>query len=543
MSFCVLSLRRKFATKTEITMTIDELRSAAAVVRDATEEGENTATRIGQLFLDTVNTLCNVSTNAIKGYVVISSTSDLPTSPTTDQQMKGYLLDTTLYVWVGTGGDTLDGKYQSAQLRGADGAPGEPGPKGDSGVSLGDVVLVNDLTTGGEGNALSAEMGKVLNEKIENKVVQSTGTSTTAVMSQKAVSDKLSEVGDKVEELDNKLSTVTTGESDSNEDNIIIERDSGEVIVEITPEYSNFQNLMSNGKRVLTTDDANIPEPIYSEEEEIIFSNKDETEKFAVVNKNGVLAKGFFDLNGNSINADNQLAGKTIRIFGGSVAWMLDKYEAGNILREKTSAILIDSAISGAGFCNNISIENGVVVYTDDAQIQREVDIATTDDQPKADIYILWASTNDGNLPTGTWEDYSAIDGFDENKRLTQCGGINYCIKKLQEFAPSSKIVIIGSLKWFKANNEGYYEFSNSLEGGFKQKVDGQRDCASRFSLPFFNLWENSNINEYNYDFYFYHGEGDVVYPTTIHGNDGVHPNNVGYIMIVNKIINFLKNI
>lgn len=147
-------------------MTIDELRSAAAVVRDATEEGENTATRIGQLFLDTVNTLCNLSTNAIKGYVVISSTSDLPTSPTTDQQMKGYLLGTMLYVWVGTGGDTLDGKYQSAQLKGED---GKTGPKGDSGVSLGEVVLVNDLTTGGEGNALSAGMGKVLNEKIKNK--------------------------------------------------------------------------------------------------------------------------------------------------------------------------------------------------------------------------------------------------------------------------------------------------------------------------------------------------------------------------------------
>lgn len=147
--------------------TIDELRSAAAVVRDATEEGENTATRIGQLFLDTVNTLCNVSTNAIKGYVVISSTSDLPTSPTTEQQMKGYLLGTTLYVWVGTGGDTLDGKYQSVQLKGTDGAPGGPGPKGDSGVDLGQVVLVNDLTTGGEGNALSAEMGKTLNERLE----------------------------------------------------------------------------------------------------------------------------------------------------------------------------------------------------------------------------------------------------------------------------------------------------------------------------------------------------------------------------------------
>lgn len=151
-------------------MTIDELRSAAAVVRDATEEGENTATRIGQLFLDTVNTLCNVSTNAIKGYVVISSTSDLPTSPTTEQQMKGYLLGTVLYVWVGTGGDTLGGKYQSAQLKGADGAPGEKGDKGESGVHLGDVALVNDLTTGGEVSALTAEMGKVLGS-MSGKVV------------------------------------------------------------------------------------------------------------------------------------------------------------------------------------------------------------------------------------------------------------------------------------------------------------------------------------------------------------------------------------
>lgn len=151
-------------------MTIDELRSAAAVVRDATEEGENTATRIGQLFLDTVNTLCNVSTNAIKGYVVISSTSDLPTSPTTEQQMKGYLLGTVLYVWVGTGGDTLGGKYQSAQLKGADGAPGEKGDKGESGVHLGDVKLVNNLTEGGEESALSAEMGKMLGSML-GKVV------------------------------------------------------------------------------------------------------------------------------------------------------------------------------------------------------------------------------------------------------------------------------------------------------------------------------------------------------------------------------------
>lgn len=148
--------------------TIDELKSAAAEVRDATEERENTALRIGQLFLDAIDTLGNVSVNGIKGYEVISSTDDLPANPTSEQQQKGYLLGTVLYVYVGTGGDTLEGKYQSAQLKGADGAPGEPGPKGDSGVDLGEVVLVNDLTTGGEVNALSAEMGKELKGMIDN---------------------------------------------------------------------------------------------------------------------------------------------------------------------------------------------------------------------------------------------------------------------------------------------------------------------------------------------------------------------------------------
>ena len=107
-----------------------------------------------------------VTEESIKSWVVIESTDDLPEEPTPAEQEKAYVLaeGSTLYVYVGEGGDTLDGSYKSVTMKGADGAPGEPGPKGDSGVHLGDVVLVNDLTTGGEGNALSAEMGKELAE-------------------------------------------------------------------------------------------------------------------------------------------------------------------------------------------------------------------------------------------------------------------------------------------------------------------------------------------------------------------------------------------
>lgn len=159
------------------TTGLTELISA---LRAETETDSISPERVGYVLQQIVDKLPSASMqlNAIKGYVVISNTSDLPTSPTTEQQMKGYLLGTMLYVWVGAGGDTLDGKYQSAQLKGADGAPGEPGPKGDSGVDLGEAVLVNDLTTGGSEKVLSAEMGKVLGERTVMRKVLSAAICT-----------------------------------------------------------------------------------------------------------------------------------------------------------------------------------------------------------------------------------------------------------------------------------------------------------------------------------------------------------------------------
>lgn len=139
--------------------TIDELKSAAAEVRDATEEGENTALRIGQLFLDAIDTLGNVSVNGIKGYEVISSTDDLPANPTSEQQQKGYLMGTILYVYVGTGGDTLEGKYQSAELRGETGHT----------VNIGEALIADNLTTDDATQLLSARQGKVLKDLVDSQ--------------------------------------------------------------------------------------------------------------------------------------------------------------------------------------------------------------------------------------------------------------------------------------------------------------------------------------------------------------------------------------
>jgi len=136
-----------------------------------------------------------VTQESIKGWVVIESTDDLPEEPTPEEQMKAYVLadESTLYVYVGEGGDTLGGKWQSAQLQGPKGNPGTPlgeteivddldSDAADKVLSakqgkvlkgmIGNIEIpvVNDLTTGGEASALSAEMGKELEVKKMDKV-------------------------------------------------------------------------------------------------------------------------------------------------------------------------------------------------------------------------------------------------------------------------------------------------------------------------------------------------------------------------------------
>ncbi|MBQ9466045.1 MAG: hypothetical protein IJU62_03600, partial [Muribaculaceae bacterium] len=126
-----------------------------SALRAETEADSVSPERVGYVLQQIVDALPEASTaiNSIKSYVVIESTDDLPSNPSADEQMKGYIHGTTLYVYVGAGGDTLDGKYEGVELQ---------GPQGNPGVSLGEVELVDDLTTGGSDKALSARQGVVL---------------------------------------------------------------------------------------------------------------------------------------------------------------------------------------------------------------------------------------------------------------------------------------------------------------------------------------------------------------------------------------------
>ena len=61
----------------------------------------------------------------LTGYVSVASTDDLPDE---GQPTLGYLCGTNLYLYVGTGGDTKEGKYQNCgSFRGPQGLQGDPG--------------------------------------------------------------------------------------------------------------------------------------------------------------------------------------------------------------------------------------------------------------------------------------------------------------------------------------------------------------------------------------------------------------------------------
>lgn len=178
---------------------VDKL-SAFSLVRYSTQEDYTqkydnlnaTLTDLGDTSLVTiygpkpVALVCNLT-----GYKVLGKETDLPLEPSTT----GYLISDNLYVYVGEGGDTLDGKYKNCGpfrgfkgdqgIQGVQGEKGEKGDKGDKGDqgekgdtgpqgpqgnsgyqgAAGELEIVNDLTTGGADKALSAEMGKELAKK------------------------------------------------------------------------------------------------------------------------------------------------------------------------------------------------------------------------------------------------------------------------------------------------------------------------------------------------------------------------------------------
>lgn len=103
----------------------------------------------------------SIEINGLGGYVALDSIQELPTQPTNPNL--GYLIDDKLYVYVGTGGDTLDGKYKDCGE-----FKGPQGEQGPNGVSLGDVEIADNQTTDDATKVLSARQGYILDQKVND---------------------------------------------------------------------------------------------------------------------------------------------------------------------------------------------------------------------------------------------------------------------------------------------------------------------------------------------------------------------------------------
>lgn len=99
--------------------TLDDLENKTGVEKESMVPDGNAVDDI----MRNVQAIAQEAGYKLGGFVVLESVDDLPVNPT--DKTIGYLIDGDLYLWVGEGGDTADGKYQNCgTIRGSDGPPG-----------------------------------------------------------------------------------------------------------------------------------------------------------------------------------------------------------------------------------------------------------------------------------------------------------------------------------------------------------------------------------------------------------------------------------
>ena len=210
--------------------------------------------------------------------------------------------------------------------------------------------------------------------------------------------------------------------------------------------------------------------------------------------------------------------GKSVGVFGGSLSVNAESETAKNLWRKYLAMDVTSYGIAGAGFSSQQSTTTS---------IQRQVDSAGV-----KDVYILWASTNDftNNREVGSYTDYTYLDNYDESKLTTQCGGINYCLKKLYEKNPLCEVYFFTGIDFFTSES-GYNPFTqitNSLGYTYQDYVDAQKKCCELFSIPVLDQNSISGLNYFNYTQFF--------------KDDNRHMKNSGYEKIAYQQLQFLAN-
>ena len=185
---------------------------------------------------------------------------------------------------------------------------------------------------------------------------------------------------------------------------------------------------------------------------------------------------------------------QTIALFGGSFSVIPASDVATGYWEEQLGAKVTKYGVGGAGFSNLSQGEH--------KHIQWQIDQACKSDAPVYDTYILWASTNDfqqANTLAGDAWDYTEYDNFDTSKLNTQCGGINYAIKRIREKAPGARILFMTSTKCFNHPGSGTNINYQGPEAGMNTFVEKQMLCCQAAGVPFLDLFTLPPFDDNNF--------------------------------------------
>lgn len=213
---------------------------------------------------------------------------------------------------------------------------------------------------------------------------------------------------------------------------------------------------------------------------------------------------------------------QSIALFGGSFTVTEASAVATDYWEEQLNATVTKYGVGGAGFSNTTQDEG--------KHIQWQIDQACAPDAPVYDTYVLWASTNDfsqANTLSGDPWDYTEYDGFDLGKLNTQCGGINYAIKRIREKAPKARILFMTSTKCLNTPGSGTDINYRGPECGMNLFVNKQMLCCRAADIPYLDQFTVPPFNENNAGQYT--------------ESDHLHLNEAGYEALRENQVRFLR--
>ncbi len=201
--------------------------------------------------------------------------------------------------------------------------------------------------------------------------------------------------------------------------------------------------------------------------------------------------------------------GKSIAAFGGSQSTLAQGAGVAQEIWKKylNYSKIGNFGVGGSGFVRKSSGRK---------TIPEQVEQAIAENYPY-DIWILQCSTNDWKYGRECGEVTDNPQSIEEI--TTQCGGINYCIRRICETYPNAKVYLFTSTRFFKTDSSAsvdsaeYFELGDSAWNPFstdgvngknlKDFVDAQKACCLRHNVPVLDLYGCTVYNEYNYTPYF----------------------------------------